>query len=200
MDSSVCCACELGQPRTARGLPPLSSPRSSSDRRDPSVALGPSPVTGSVPSRDSPVRSGASSTRGCRTPLTSAWGRGRGPWPRPMGDRPSQEGCPAAALCAVLCCGYVSDVRCTNVICVFTSGEMPRTLLSYSFFGQMRLMVCPLKQWRRKAWCALGGEERPGRGGAPSGSREDVGGERPPRVTGLRVSACSPFPDKGTRP
>lgn len=105
------------------------------------------------------------------------WGRGRGLWPHPMGTAPvqSQDGCPEG--CAILCYGHVSDVICTNAICVFASGEMPRALLTYSSFGQMRLMVCPLKQPRRKAWCALGGEERPGRGGAPSGCGEDVGGE-----------------------
>ena len=131
------------------------------------------------------------------------------PPPPPTGPAHVQprEGFPAecvvarsGARCAILCCGYVSDVRCTNMICVFTSCEMPRTLLSYSFFGQKRLMVCPLKRWRRKAWCALGGEERPGRGGVPSSCGEDVGGGRPPHLTALRVSACSPFPDKGRRP
>lgn len=74
-------------------------------------------------------------------------------WPRPpTGERPlcrRCEGCrclqprgwrPGAAPCSALCCGYVSDARCINVICVFASREMLRTLLSFPFFVQSHLM------------------------------------------------------------
>ena len=149
VDRSVCRACELRQPRVVCGLlAPSSSPGARVTAGTPLLPWG--RMWSRQASRDSSVPGESSTLRSIfhvwlqdafelacwgvvagmappQGPLTCSPGRGfrRSAW------------WPAAARWAILCCGYVSDVRCTNVICVFTSCEMPRTLLSYSFFGQI---------------------------------------------------------------